>query len=497
MTYELNIKTDHFVGGKYITNYGGRRVDDYFQTLDPSNNQPICELVCGNELDIQDGVMAARRAFDEGPWPKMSVKERSGRLNQFAQIIESHAEELGKIESLDVGKLLKECIHHEAARASANIRFFAHFITEPRAEMYEKTAPFLGKNITVRSQVQTRPVGVMGLIVPWNSPLTLGTWKIAPALAAGNTCVIKPPLWAPLSLLKLGEWANEAGIPEGVLNIIPGGREAGEALVSNSMVDRISFTGSVATGHKVNRANAQARLAPVSLELGGKSPNIVFADCKLEETVTGVAHSIFRSQGQSCVAGSRLILDRAIAKPFMDALLAAVKKMKIGFPYEADTVIGPLITTEHLSSVEKRIEEAKREGARLLCGGRRIKEPPLSLGNYLEPTVFADVTPSMRIFQEEVFGPVLAITEFSSDQEALSLANNSRFGLSANIWTGDVEKALAISKRVEAGMVWVNSHFVRDLNQPFGGQKESGIGREGGRWSVEFASELSFVCYSK
>ena len=324
----------------------------------------------------------------------------------------------------------------------------------------------------------------------------LATWKIGPCLAAGNTCVVKPTPWALLSILQLGEIANEAGIPEGVLNIVPGGVEAGEALVSHPAVDRISFTGSVGAGKAVNQANAQARLAPVVLELGGKSPSIVFADADLDLALEGVARGIFRSQGQSCVADSRLLLERSIYDDFLKQLVESVGKMKIGEPISPDTQIGPLITKEHLQRVKNFISAGIEAGAKLTLGGKCPVDPALKNGNYIEPTIFENVTSEMAIWRKEIFGPVLVVMPFKTEEEAIAKANNSSFGLSSTVWTTDFERALSVAGSIESGMTWINSHFVRDLRSPFGGIKDSGVGSEGGRYSLEFYTKLKMMCLS-
>ncbi|MBI4458660.1 MAG: aldehyde dehydrogenase family protein [Acidobacteria bacterium] len=459
------ISPRHFLNGEYMEALSGERV-----TLrNPSNNEVIAELAMGNAQDVDRAVGAARRAFDGGPWPRMSVKERSCILHQFSRLVREQAEILGKIECLNVGKLLTECTGHEAPRAADNIDFFANFIDQQQDEAFWGEANFLGRPLRTLNLAKRYPVGVAALIVPWNSPLVLGTWKIAPCLAAGNTCVLKPSPWAPLSLLYLADLAREAGVPAGVFNIVPGGAEAGQALVRHPAVNRVSFTGSVAVGKEIQQANAAARLAPISLELGGKAASIVFADADLEFTLRGVARGIFRSQGQSCIAGSRLLVEESVFEDFLERLVALTKSLKIGDPLEPNTELGPLITPEHLLRVENYVAAGLADGARLLTGGKRPTDDQLQSGNYLELAIFDRVTPQMRIWREEIFGPVLVAASFRSDTEAVLLANDSQFGLSANIWTRDIERALAIADQIETGMVWVNSHFVRDLRTPFGG----------------------------
>ncbi|MBI4197165.1 MAG: aldehyde dehydrogenase [Deltaproteobacteria bacterium] len=484
------IQTDHFVGGKRVKAFS----QESYTSLNPSNNEAIATFSVGNAQDIDRAVQSAREAFDKGPWPRLPIKERIKILLKFANIIRRESDFLGTLESQDVGKLKEECIRHDVARAAENIAFFAKQMEEWPEETFTGEGKFLGKPVKTRSDVKRLPVGVAGLIIPWNSPIMLGTWKIGPCIATGNTCILKPPPWTSLSCLQLGELANEAGIPAGVINILPGGPEAGEALVRHPSVNRISFTGSVPGGKVVAKANAETRLAPLSLELGGKSPAVVFADCDLDLTIKGVARGIFRSQGQSCVAGSRLLLEQSIYNDFLERLILFAKKMKIGNPLEPSSEIGPLVSREHLQRVEAYIQTGIQEGARLLTGGKRPNDPALSRGNFLEPTIFDQVKPTMKIFREEIFGPVLVVLPFRSEEEAVQLANNSEFGLSSSVWTKDERKAMRVAEALEAGMVWINSHFVRDLRVPFGGVKNSGIGSEGGRYSLEFYTQPKMIC---
>ena len=484
------LQTKHFVAGRRLPALAGEK----YTSLNPANNEPIATFVLGGAEDIDRAVGAARRAFDEGPWPRLPFKERVGILNRFATLIEREAEFLGRVECADVGKLLGECVGHDVARASANIRFFAGQVEQWQDEAFFSDAVFLGRKLKTLSVTRRDAVGVAGIIVPWNSPLMLATWKMAPCLAAGNTCVVKPTPWALLSVLQLGELAHRAGVPPGVLNIVPGGLEAGQSLVAHQGVDRISFTGSVAAGKEVNRNNAQARLAPVLLELGGKSPSLVFADADLDMALKGVSRGIFRSQGQSCVAGSRLLLEESIYDQFLERLAAAMAEMKIGDPSSDDTEIGPLITPEHLARVQAYVQAGLDEGARLVVGGRIPVDSALGDGNFLEPTLFDEVTSAMRIWREEIFGPVLVVMPFQNDEEAIRKANDTSFGLSSSVWTSNLERAFYVSGKIQSGMTWVNSHFVRDLRSPFGGVKDSGIGSEGGRYGLEFYTQPKMIC---
>ncbi|MBI4121233.1 MAG: aldehyde dehydrogenase family protein [Parcubacteria group bacterium] len=481
-----------FVDGAYeFSNFERKKT----ALLNPSTGTLTCIMPIGNAADIEHAVSAADRAFHEGTWAKASRFERINALMKFARLIREDKELLGTLEALQTGKLLSECVGHDADRAAANIESVAKSVGggNPHKDVFDLETSFLDRKGSAVSTVYHAPVGVVGIIIPWNSPLMLASWHIAPALAVGNTVVLKPPVWAPLSVLRLGELANKAGIPPGVLNIVVGDKEAGEALVADPRVKRVSFTGSVAVGKAINIANAKVRLAPPMLELGGKAANIVFSDASLD-AVKGVARSIWRSQGQSCVAGSRLLLQGGIYKDFMQRLLAYTVSLRIGNHMEDRIDVGPLITRAHRDRVMGFIERAKNEGARTSWGGAVYEENGCGKGNFVIPTIFEGVTPEMEIFREEVFGPVLAVTPFEDAEEAISLANATTYGLSTNVWSGDTTFACDVSQRVNAGMVWVNSHFVRDLRAPFGGMKDSGTGRAGGRWSLEYFTEPKMVC---
>ncbi|OGG45435.1 hypothetical protein A2673_04200 [Candidatus Kaiserbacteria bacterium RIFCSPHIGHO2_01_FULL_50_13] len=483
-----SVDTDPFIGSAHYTYHGEEHV-----LYNPATNDPIMSIVICDKGAVNDAVAFAREAFDRGPWSRMSVEERSHILMRFADLIEKNAKFLGTIEALNVGKLLKECIHTEAARAVQNIRFFAKEILNWKEREFGKDVTFLSRKGMMVSRTYHDPAGVVGIIVPWNSPLTLGTWNIAPALAAGNTVVLKPSPWAPLSLLQLGRLASKAGIPTGVLNIVPGNVEAGQALVSHPVVDRIAFTGSVNVGRTIQIENAKTRFAPILLELGGKGANIVCEDADVDFAVKGCLISALRSQGQSCVAGSRMLVHASLYDEFVKKLVGQVSALRVGNHMDNETDIGPLITKEHLSRVMVYVESGEREGARLLYGGKTPEDFNLKNGNFLMPTVFENVTPEMTIFKEEIFGPVITLTSFTTEKEVGVLANATRFGLSSNVWTHDDKKYERIARKLRVGMVWQNAHFLRDLNVPFGGQKESGVGRAGGRHSLEFFSDTQAV----
>ncbi len=478
-----------FIDGEYIPAASGKT----FPVLNPANNTILTELAEAGVEDVNRAVAAARKAFDDGPWPKMKTVDRAKMIRRFAELLVKHAPELERIESLDVGKPVKESGGHDIPRAANNFSFFADALSQWTQDAHWTESNSLGVDVNLMSVTMRQPLGVVGIIIPWNSPMMLGTWKLAPCLASGCTAVLKPSELAPLSLMKLGEIAQEAGLPAGVLNIVSGFGEVGAALTTHPDVNAVSFTGGVATGKRVLKAAAET-LKRVSLELGGKSPNIVFTDADLETAVKGAVRAIFRSQGQSCVAGSRLILQDAVYDRFMERFLKTVANLKVGDPLDPATDFGPLITAQHRERVEGYIQSGLDEGARLLTGGKRPSDPTLQKGNYLLPTVFENVTPAMRICHEEIFGPVLAVQKFHDEAEAIRLANGTVYGLAGFLWTQDVNRALRVSSAIKTGMMWVNSFFLRDLRTPFGGARESGFGREGGRYSLEFYTEPKFVC---
>jgi aminomuconate-semialdehyde/2-hydroxymuconate-6-semialdehyde dehydrogenase len=483
------LRSQLFINGEYIPAASGKT----FPVLNPANNEVLVEIAEAGAEDVDRAVAAARKAFDEGPWPKMKTAERAKRLRRFAELLVKHAPELERIESLDVGKPVKESGGHDIPRAANNFSFFADALSQWAQDAHWTESNSLGQDVNLLSVTMRQPLGVAGIIIPWNSPMMLGTWKLAPCLATGCTAVLKPSELAPLSLIKLGEISQEAELPPGVLNILTGFGDVGAALTTHPGVNAVSFTGGVATGKRVMRAAADT-LKRVSLELGGKSPNLIFADADLDMAVKGAVRAIFRSQGQSCVAGSRLLLQDSIYDKFIERFLQTVTNLKVGDPLDPTTDFGPLITTQHRERVEGYIQSGLDEGARLLTGGKRPNDPALQKGNYLLPTVFEEVTNSMRICREEIFGPVLSVQRFSDEADAIRLANDTIYGLAGFIWTQDVNRALKVASAVKTGMVWVNSFFLRDLRTPFGGARESGFGREGGRYSLEFYTEPKFVC---
>jgi acyl-CoA reductase-like NAD-dependent aldehyde dehydrogenase len=481
------METNLFIGGEYVTPSGGAR----FVDIEPATERELAQVADAGPEDIERAVAAAREAADHGPWPRMSAEARGRIMGRMADGIEKRAHELGRLEARDVGKPVSECINHDIARAARNLRFFANAAEVWTQDASYGDAKFLGADLKLVSLTERAPLGVGAIIIPWNSPLMLGTWNLGPCLAAGNACIYKPSELAPLTAIALGEIAVEAGLPPGVLNILPGQGTAGAALVSHPGVDGIAFTGGVATGRRVMAAAAES-LKRVTLELGGKSPNLVFADADLKRSAAGVARSIFRSQGQSCVAGSRLLVERKIADEFIAMVLDDMRKLKIGDPLKDDTEYGPLISAAHRSRVNSLVKEAIADGAELLAGGGIPDH--LRPGYYYLPTVLDRLRPGAHAVCEEIFGPVLTVERFEDEEQAVTIANATRYGLAAYIWTRELERALRGAARIKAGMVWVNSFFLRDLRTPFGGSRQSGVGRQGGRWSLEFWTEPKLVC---
>ncbi|CAB3393575.1 2-hydroxymuconic semialdehyde dehydrogenase [Kyrpidia spormannii] len=438
----------------------------------------------GGKPEIDRAVAAARRAF--GEWGTMPVAKRSAILNRIADLIDQQSEELARLETLDTGKPLSLAKTLDIPRAAYNFRFFADFVKGLGTEAFQMDDVAL-------NYVLRRPVGVAGLISPWNLPLLLLTWKVAPCLAAGNTCVIKPAELTPTTATKLAEICQEAGLPDGVLNVVHGfGPDAaGSALTEHPDVNLISLTGETSTGKAVMRA-AATNLKRVAFELGGKNPNIIFADADLDDAVETTVRSSFSNQGEVCLCGSRVYVERPIYDEFLQRMVEKARNLVVGDPFDERTNVGALISEEHLNRVEGFIERAVKEGGRILAGGRRPQH--LTRGYYLEPTIIVDVDRRCEIVQQEVFGPVITVQPFYSEDEVIEQANDTHYGLSATIWTTNLKRAHRVAARLEAGIIWINTWFLRDLRTPFGGMKQSGIGREGGVHSFEFFTELTNVC---
>jgi aminomuconate-semialdehyde/2-hydroxymuconate-6-semialdehyde dehydrogenase len=474
-----------FIDGKYVDAISGKTFDD----VNPATGELIARVAEADYADVDLAVKAARKAFDEGPWPRMPVAERSAILMKLAAGIKARIPEWSELESLDTGKPIRESSHLDIPRAAYNFEFFAELIKYEGTDCNPVDDKFL--NYALRE-----PVGVAGCISPWNLPLLLLTWKLGPALACGNTVVCKPAEFTPITASLLGEVANEAGLPPGVLNIVQGfgPNAAGSAITEHPGVDCISFTGETTTGKAIMKAAADG-LKEVSFELGGKAAAVIFADADMDVVIAQTTRSTFLNQGEVCLASPRLLVQRQVYDEFCKRYQAAAESLVFGDPLDHDTSIGSLVDKEHYDRVVSYIEIAKKEGARLLFGGTRPDlPPPFDKGAFLKPTAFVDVKNSMRICQEEVFGPVVTIMPFDTEEEGIAIANDVKYGLAATIFTQDLKRAHRVARKIRAGIVWVNCWFVRDLRTPFGGMRESGIGREGGRLSLDFYSELKNIC---
>jgi 5-carboxymethyl-2-hydroxymuconic-semialdehyde dehydrogenase len=475
---DLPDRIRHYIDGEFVDSADG----DTFEVIDPVTNETYIHAAAGKKADVEAAVAAARRAFTDGPWPKLLPRERSRVLHRIADIVESRDQQLAELESFDSGLPITQALG-QARRAAENFRFFADLIVAQADDTFKVP----GRQI---NYVNRKPIGVAGLITPWNTPFMLESWKLGPALATGNTVVLKPAEFTPLSASLWPGIFEEAGLPQGVFNLVNGlGEDAGDALVKHPDVPLISFTGESRTG-QIIFGNAAPHLKGLSMELGGKSPAIVFADADLETAIDATIFGVFSLNGERCTAGSRILVQREVYDEFVSRYAEQAKRVKVGFPHETDTEVGALVHPEHFEKVMSYVELGKTEG-RLVAGGGRPEGFPE--GNFVAPTVFADVAPDARIFQEEIFGPVVAITPFDTEEEALALANNTKYGLAAYVWTNDLKRAHNFAQNVEAGMVWLNSNNVRDLRTPFGGVKASGLGHEGGYRSIDFYTDQQAV----
>ncbi|MGF2948744.1 5-carboxymethyl-2-hydroxymuconate semialdehyde dehydrogenase [Microbacterium alcoholitolerans] len=475
---DLPAKIQHYIDGEFVDSVDG----DTFEVLNPVTNETYVHAAAGKKADIDRAVAAARRAFTEGPWPRMLPRERSRVLHRIADIVESRDARLAELESFDSGLPITQALG-QARRAAENFRFFADLIVAQADDAFKVP----GKQL---NYVNRKPIGVAGLITPWNTPFMLESWKLGPALATGNTVVLKPAEFTPLSASLWAGIFEEAGLPKGVFNLVNGlGEDAGDALVKHPDVPLISFTGESSTGQLIF-GNAAPFLKGLSMELGGKSPAIVFEDADLDLAIDACIFGVFSLNGERCTAGSRILVQRSVYDEFVERYAAQAKRVKVGMPHDPTTEVGALVHPEHYDKVMSYVALGKSEG-RLVAGGGRPDEFPE--GNFVQPTVFADVPADARIFQEEIFGPVVAITPFDTWDEALELANNTKYGLAAYVWTNDLKGGHNFAQSVEAGMVWLNSNNVRDLRTPFGGVKASGLGHEGGYRSIDFYTDQQSV----
>ncbi len=476
------MKIKNYINGEFVNPISNNWLPNY----EPATGELYGEIPNSNEKDVDLAVKAAKNAFDN--WSKTDISERSKILTKIADLLFENIDAFAKAEAIDNGKPLALARTIDIPRAADNFRFFAHAITQFGSESYES----IGKgaiNYTLR-----HPIGVVGCISPWNLPLYLFTWKIAPAIAAGNCVVAKPSEVTPMTAFLLGEICIKAGLPKGVLNIVHGlGLSAGNAIVSHDKVKAISFTGGTKTGAAIAKI-AAPKFKKLSLELGGKNPNIIFADCDYEQMLKTTVLSSFSNQGQICLCGSRIFVEETIYEKFKHDFVQLVSKLKVGNPLEKDTKIGALVSKQHLDKVLSYVEIAKKEGAKVLFGGNQIKIKGLENGYFMQPTILEVKTDNCQVNQEEIFGPIVTIMPFKTEEEVLKMANSVRYGLSATIWTNNLKRTLKFSTEIEAGIVWVNTWMLRDLRTPFGGVKDSGVGREGGFEALRFFTEPKNVC---
>lgn len=472
----------NYINGEYVEPLSKKWLDNY----NPSNGEVYSQIANSNSEDIETAYQAAAAAFPK--WSNTTIDERSKILLKIADLIAKNLDKLAEAEAKDNGKPLSLASAVDIPRASANFRFFGNAITQFASEAHESVG-LNTINYTLR-----QPLGVVGCISPWNLPLYLFTWKIAPAIAAGNTVVAKPSEITPMTAFLLGNICTEAGLPKGVLNIVHGsGPSAGQAIVEHPSIKAISFTGGTKTGEHIART-AGPMFKKLSLELGGKNPNLIFADCNYDKMLKETVRSSFANQGQICLCGSRIYVEKPIYEKFKKDFVAKVKQLKVGNPFNEDTNLGALVSKEHLEKVASYIQLAENEGGKILFGGKRIIVKGLENGYYLEPTVIEVFDNECRVNQEEIFGPVVTIMPFETEEEALQMANSVKYGLSATLWTTDLNRTMRISKRIESGIVWVNTWLNRDLRTPFGGMKASGVGREGGFEALKFFTEQKNVC---
>jgi aminomuconate-semialdehyde/2-hydroxymuconate-6-semialdehyde dehydrogenase len=475
-------KIVNYINGTYCDPQSGEWLDNY----DPGKGDVYSKIANSNSEDVNKAYEAAKAAFPI--WSNTTIEERSRIMLRIASLIEDNLDRLAEAEAKDNGKPLGLAKAVDIPRASSNFRFFAHAITQFNSEAHESVG-LDTMNYTLR-----QPLGVVGCISPWNLPLYLFSWKIAPAIAAGNTVVAKPSEVTPMTAFILGEICSEAGLPKGVLNVVHGtGPSAGQAIVEHPHIKAISFTGGTKTGEIIART-AAPMFKKLSLELGGKNPNLIFADCDYDKMLKVTVRSSFANQGQICLCGSRIFVEKTIYEQFKTDFVAKVSKLKVGDPFDEKTNLGALVSKAHLENVESYIQIAEEEGGKILYGGNRVKVNGRENGYYLQPTVIEVFDDQCRVNQEEIFGPVVTLMPFETEEEALRMANSVKYGLSSTLWTSDLNRTMRISKKLEAGIVWVNTWLNRDLRTPFGGMKDSGVGREGGFEALRFFTEAKNVC---
>ena len=469
------------IDGKWVDAASGKT----FATVDPSTEEPLAQVPAGDKEDIDRAVRAARRAFENGPWRRMTASERGRALWKLADLIDARSEEFAQLETLDNGKPLTVSRAADIPLVVDHLRYYAGWATKVEGETIPVSVPGM-LTYTLRE-----PVGVVGQIIPWNFPLLMAAWKLGPALACGNTVVLKPAEQTPLSALRLGELLDDAGIPPGVVNIVTGyGETAGAAIVAHPDVDKVAFTGSTEVG-KLIMSGASGTLTRVSLELGGKSPNIVFADADLDQAAEGAAAAIYFNHGQCCCAGSRLFIQQAVYDKVMPRLIEYSEQIKLGPGFDPATQMGPLVSSDQFERVNGFLASGRKEGAKVATGGGRPKQ--FTKGYFVAPTVFTDVKPQMQVVQEEIFGPVVCAIPFKEPEEVVAAGNDTPYGLAAAVWTRDIQKAHRLSHLLKAGTVWINCYNQFDAAAPFGGYKQSGFGREMGRAALDLYTQTKTV----
>lgn len=474
-----------WVAGQWTASKSGKT----FKTMNPSTGEVLAEVYEADAADVEAAVAHARKTFDSGVWSKLNPTEKAKILWRAADLIERNVDELAALESLNNGKPVREARHGDLPLVIENFRYWAGWATKIFGETFPACTPYAPKAQFFTYTVK-EPVGVVGAIIPWNFPLQMAAWKLAPALACGNVIIVKPAEQTPLSILRLGQLLEEAGVPAGVVQILPGfGPTAGKALAEHPGVDKITFTGSTEVGREIVKASA-GNLKRVSLELGGKSPHIIFADADLDAAVKSAYMGIFYNQGQCCSAGSRIFVEKAAFEAFSAKLAERAKKVRLGPGIDPNTQMGPLVSEEQLNRVQSYVESGKKDGAKVLAGGDR---PNNGKGYFFNPTVFVDVKDEMKIAREEIFGPVAAVMPFESASEVSARANNTEYGLAAGIWTKDVKKAFQMASALRAGTVWINTYNLADVSSPWGGFKASGWGRDTGMQAINLYTEVKTV----
>ncbi len=472
-------QTKMLIDGKWLDAQSGKT----FETLNPSTGEVIANVAEGDKADVDKAAKAARKAFDKGPWKKMNARERGRLMYKLADLIEQNKDELAKLESLDNGKPLSDSMAADLPLVIDCYRYYAGWADKIEG----KTIPINGPYFCY---TRHEPVGVVGQIIPWNFPLLMQAWKWGPALATGCTIVLKPAEQTPLSALRVAELAMEAGFPEGVINVVPGyGETAGAAVAEHYDIDKVAFTGSTEVGKLIMQAAARTNLKRVTLELGGKSPNIIFADSDLDAAVEGSHFALFFNQGQCCCAGSRLFVEQKVHDEFVEKMVKKVRKTKVGDPFDPKTTQGPQVSQEQFDKIMEYINAGKQSGATLATGGGRVGKQ----GYFVEPTIFTGVKDEMKIACEEIFGPVMSIIPFKDINEVIERGNRTMYGLAAAVWTKDITKAHRLAAELKAGTVWINCYDVFDAAAPFGGFKMSGIGRELGEYALRNYTEIKTV----